>query len=145
MLIRIFENEFVRCELDDQLPVLRHRWLSAPQGEEFKSGLLRILEEYIQLRKSYDKLAWMADTELLGELDEEIELWLVNVWEELLFGKAGVKVHAVILGSSIFADYPMEKFKLDSEEKFKLKNIRLGVFSNEQEAYNWIKQQLDVI
>ncbi len=141
MTIAIFENEYVTCSLDDSLPLLKHRWQVEPTAEQFKSGLVRILEEYIHLKKSYSNLAWMADTELLGELDPEIEKWLVNVWEDLLFVKAGVKIHAVILGESIFADYPMEKFKQDAEEKFKLNNIRLGVFSNEQEAYDWIRLQ----
>lgn len=145
MLISIFENENVKCELDDSLPLLRHRWLKEPSGEDFKYNLRRIQEEYLQLKKSYNNLAWMADAELLGELDEDVEAWLVNVWEDLLFNKAGVRIHAVILGASIFADYPMEKFKLDTDEKYKLKNIHLGVFSNEKEAYDWIKQEQTTI
>ncbi|MBL7845841.1 MAG: hypothetical protein JNL40_00125 [Cyclobacteriaceae bacterium] len=139
MIIGIFENEFVRCELDDDVPVLRHRWLQPPPGEEFKINLLRILEEYIELKKTYTNLAWLANTELLGELDLDIEQWLVDEWEGLLFDKAGVQVHAVILGASIFADYPMERFKLDAEEKYRSRNLSLGVFSNESEAYAWIK------
>ncbi len=141
MIISIFENEVVKCSLDDSLPLLKHRWLKEPSGEQFKTNLCRIQEEYIQLKRSYVNLAWMADTELLGELDEEVEKWLVEVWEDLVFIKAGVRIHAVILGISIFADYPMEKFKIDAEEKFKSKNIRLGVFSDEPEAYSWIKLQ----
>lgn len=142
MIIGIFENEFVRCELDDSLPVLRHRWLREPPSEIFKSNLIRIQKEYIQLSKSYANLAWLADTELLGELEEEVEGWLVNVWEDLLFNQAGVQIHAVILGASIFADYPMEKFKTDAEEKFKSDKIHLGVFSNQAEAYEWIGRHL---
>ena len=142
MLIGIYENEFVKCELDDSIPLLRHRWLLPPPGEEFKFNLLRILEEYIQLKKSYANLAWLADTKLLGELDQDVEEWLVDEWESLLFNKAGVQIHAVILGESIFADYPMEKFKSDSEEKFKTKKIRLGVFESEGEAMEWIQGQL---
>lgn len=139
MIIGIFENEFVRCELDDDVPVLRHRWLKAPTGEEFKFNLLRILDEYIQLKKTYTNLAWLANTELLGELELDIEQWLVDVWEGLLFDKAGVRVHAVILGDSIFADYPMERFKMDAEEKYRSRKLSLGVFSKEPEAYAWIK------
>lgn len=139
MIIGIFENEFVRCDLDDDIPVLRHRWLKPPSGEVFKVNLQRILEEYIQLRKTYSNLAWLAHTEDLGELEYEIEQWLVDVWEGLLFDKAGVRVHAVILGESIFADYPMERFKQDAEEKYQAKKLSLGVFSNEPEAYAWIK------
>lgn len=139
MIIGIFENEFVRCDLDDDIPVLRHRWLKPPSGEVFKANLQHILEEYIQLKKTYSNLAWLAHAEDLGELEYEIEQWLVDVWEGLLFDKAGVRVHAVILGESIFADYPMERFKQDAEEKYQAKKLSLGVFSNEPEAYAWIK------
>lgn len=141
MIIPVFENEYVRCELDDSLPLLKHRWLKEPSGEDFKNNLIRIREEYLKLKESYIHLAWMADTELLGELDEDVEAWLVNVWEDLIFNKAGVRIHAVILGASFFADYPMEKFKLDAEEKHKLKDIYLGIFSNENDAYPWIRRK----
>ena len=139
MIIGIFENEFVRCELDDDIPVLRHRWLQPPPAEDFKFNLLRILEEYIELKRTYTSLAWLANAQKLGELDLEIEEWLVTEWEKLLFDKAGVRVHAVILGESIFADYPMERFKQDAEEKYRSRNLSLGVFSTEPEAYAWIK------
>lgn len=141
MIIGIFDNEFVKCELDDSLPVLIHRWKLELPGEEFKYNLRRVLEEYINLKKSYSKLAWLADTVKLGELEEDVEEWLVKTWEDLLFKKAEVKIHAVILGQSIFADYPMEKFKTDSEIKFKELNVHLGVFSNQKEAYQWITQK----
>jgi uncharacterized protein YhjY with autotransporter beta-barrel domain len=35
----------------------------------------------------------------------------------------------------------MENFKLDAEQKFQDYNVHLGVFSNEEEAYAWIKEQ----
>lgn len=145
MIIRIFENEFVNCELDDSLPVLRHRWLRATDGEDFRSNLLKILEEYKKLKHSYSMLAWLADTTLLGELDEETEHWLVDVWEDLLFAQREVKIHAVILGNSIYADYPMENFMQDAEQKFHDFDVHLGVFSTQQEAYDWIREQQLII
>jgi hypothetical protein len=145
MIIGIFDNEYVLCELDDSLPVLRHFWKKSPGGEAFKSNLLKVLQEYKKLKSSYSQLAWLADTTLLGELDEETERWLVEVWEDLLFAKREVKVHAVILGNSIFADYPMENFMQDAERKFKDFDVSLGVFSNQDEAYEWIReQQMDI-
>ena len=141
MIIGIFANEYLTCELDDSLPVLRHTWKTSPGGEAFKSNLLKVLQEYKKLKASYSQLAWLADTTLLGELDEETEQWLVEVWEDLLFAKREVKVHAVILGNSIFADYPMENFKQDAEQKFKDFDVSLGVFSNQDEAYEWIREQ----
>lgn len=145
MIIRIFDNEFVTVELDDSLPVLRHRWKRATDGEDFRSNLLKILEEYKKLKNSYSLLAWLADTTLLGELDEETERWLVEVWEDLLFAQREVKIHAVILGNSIYADYPMENFKQDAEQKFEEFDVHLGVFSNQQEAYEWIREQQLII
>lgn len=141
MIIGIFDNEFLTCELDDSMPVLRHRWKHATDGEAFRSNLLKVLEEFKKLKSSYSLLAWLADTTLLGELDEETEHWLVEVWEDLLFAQREVKIHAVILGNSIFADYPMENFKQDAEQKFEDFDVHLGVFSNQQEAYDWIKEQ----
>ena len=141
MIISIFDNEYLTCELDDSLPVLRHRWKRSPGGEAFKANLLKVLEEFKKLKGSYSMLAWLADTTLLGELDEDVEQWLVDVWEDLLFAKREVKIHAVILGNSIFADYPMENFKLDAERKFKDFDVHLGVFSNQDEAYHWIREQ----
>ena len=143
--MRIFDNEFLYCELDDSLPVLRHYWKKATPGEQFKLNLLKVLEEYKVLRQSYKGLTWLADTTQLGELDEKMETWLVEEWEDLLFGNAGVKIHAVILGESIYADYPMENFKQDAEQKFQDYNVHLGVFSNQEEAYSWIKEQLLIV
>jgi hypothetical protein len=141
MIINIFENEALTCELDDSLPVLRHRWKHASDGEEFTSNLLKVLGEFKKLKESYSMLAWLADTTLLGELDEGTEHWLVDVWEDLLFAQREVKIHAVILGNSIFADYPMENFKQDAEQKFKDFDVHLGIFSNQHEAYQWIKEK----
>lgn len=141
MIMKIFENEYLTCELDDKLPVLRHYWKTSPPGEEFRSNLVRVLAEYKALQLSYESLAWLADTTHLGELDEETENWLVDTWEDLLFAKGKVQIHAVILGSSIFADYPMEKFKHDAEQKFRDFDVHLGVFSNMEEAYQWIKER----
>jgi hypothetical protein len=119
MLLDILDNEFVTVQLDDSVPVLMHRWKQEPPAEEFQFILKRILAEYQALSKSHRKLAWLVDAALLGELDQEVENWLQNEWEQLLFVETGVKIHAVILGRSIYADYPMEK----------------------PEAYTWIRQQ----
>lgn len=139
MIIGIFDNEYVTCQLDDSLPVLKHRWKKSLPGPVFRDNLKAIQQKYIELATSYTNLAWLADTQKLGEVDEETEKWFADVWEDLLFNKAGVKIHAVILGEDIFADYPMEKFKLNAAEKYKTHNVQLEVFSDEEEAYDWIR------
>ena len=135
----VFENEHVICELDDALPVLKHRWKKEIPGPIFRENLIIIHQHYLKLSKIYDYLAWMADTKLLGEVDEETEQWFKDTWEDLLFNKAQVKIHAVILSEDFYAEYPMEKFKLDAEDKFKNQGVQLGVFTEEDEAYDWIR------
>ena len=61
-------------------------------------------------------------------------------WEKLLFIEAELKVHAVILGDDIFADYSMEHFKLEADKTYKEKGIKLGIFLNEEKAYAWLKE-----
>jgi hypothetical protein len=135
----LFENEYVVCDLDESLPVLKHRWKKVPTGKVFRENLVKIQQLYLKQSPHYTNLAWLADTQLLGEVDEETEEWFSEVWDDLLFNQAGVKIHAVILGEDLFAEYPMEKFKMGAEEKFKLLGVQLDVFSDEEEAYDWIR------
>jgi len=135
----VFENEYVVCELDESIPVLKHRWKKTTPGAIFRENLMKIQLLYLNQSKSHDNLAWLADTQLLGEVDEETEKWFSAVWDDLLFNQARVKIHAVILGEDLFEEYPMEKFKMDAELKFRELNVQLGVFSDEGEAYDWIR------
>ena len=135
----VFEDDYVICELDDSLPVLKHRWKKEPTGKHFRETLLSLLDRYKQYAKKYPDLAWLADTQNLGELDEETEKWLANVWDDRLFSPDGVKVHAVILGDDLFAEYAMEKFKMEAEKKKRDRDVQLGVFIDEEEAYDWIR------
>jgi len=135
----LFENEYVICELDESLPVLKHRWKKVPDGKVFRENLVKIQQLYIKQSNQFSNLAWLADTQLLGEVDQQTEKWFSEVWDDLLFNQAGVKIHAVILGEDLFAEYPMEKFKMDAEKKFKLLGVQLDVFSDEDEAYDWIR------
>ena len=136
----LYENECVICELDDEIPVLRHRWIKQPSSEEFRNGLLDMQKIYVGLKSEIKDIKWLADTELLGELPLEDEDWLTTVWDNKLFNEAGVKVHAVILGSSLFADYPMEVFKKSSAQKYNEMGVKLEVFANVQKAYEWLKE-----
>lgn len=135
----VFENDYVLCELDDTLPVLKHRWKKETPGESFRKNLIAIQQHYIELVKEYPHLAWLADTQLLGEVDRETEEWFSTTWDDLIFNKANVKIHAVILGDDLFAEDLMETFKINAEQKFSTHNIQLGVFSDEEEAYDWIR------
>lgn len=138
MVSEVIRNDNVICEIDDSVPVLKHKWIRQPTSKEFRDGLLNILETYKKLKDQYTNLKWLADTQLLGELEEDDEKWLTTEWDHKLFDEAGVKVHAVILGPDLYTDYPMELFKMSSVRKYKEKGVKLEVFANEEKAYNWL-------
>lgn len=137
----VLENDYVICELDDKIPVLMHRWKKPPSGKVFRDMLIALQKRYVELSPSYNNLAWLADTQLLGEIDVETEKWFTEVWDDLLFNQAKVKIHAVVLSEDFFAEYPMERFKMDAEEKFKKQGVQLGVFSEEEEALIWVRSR----
>lgn len=135
----LLDNDLVRCELDKTIPVLKHQWLKKPSSEAFRSQLMDIQKIYLEQKKEHANLKWLADTALLGELTSEDERWMEETWERLLFVEAELKVHAVILGDDIFADYSMEHFKLEADKTFKEKGVKLGIFLDEEKAYAWLK------
>ena len=139
MSTKIIEHDFLLCELDDEVPVLKHRWLRNPSDKEFIDGLTSIQREYMKIKDDYEDLKWLADTTLIEELNTEVKQWLTEKWDKMLFIDAGVKTHAVIRGPDLYADYPMEIFKLVSSKKYKELGIKLEVFENEEKAYEWLK------
>ena len=140
MTTTILEKEYLICELDNEIPVLKHRWLKNPTSEEFRDGLTSIHGAYLKLKDDFKELKWLADTQLIEELDEEVKEWLNSEWNDMLFIEAGVKTHGVIRGPDLYADYPMEIFKLVSAKKYQDLGLKLEVFKDEEEAYEWLTE-----
>lgn len=136
----LLENEFIVVDIDSTVPVMKHKWLQEPSPEEFKIQLLALQKLYISQKDQYDELKWLADTKLLGQRSYEEEQWLEQTWEKLLFEEAGVKVHAVLLGDDIFADYSMEKFKALAAKRYEEAGVKLGVFLIEENAMKWLNE-----
>ena len=141
MIKKLHETALICVELDEERCILKHTWLAKPGSEAFRSTLLKVLDIYRQNQAAFDNLKWLADTVKLGELTIEDEDWLEDIWDPLIFREAGVKAHAVILGPDIFADYPMEMFKLSSIQKNSELGVELEVFSDAEKAYKWLEER----
>ncbi len=140
MVRTILEREYLICQLDESVPVFKHTWLRNPTSEEFRDGLTTMHREYIKRKGDFTDLKWLADTKMIEELDAEVKEWLNSEWDRMLFMEAGVKTHAVIRGPDLYADYPMEIFKFISTKKYKDLGIKLEVFENEEQAYEWLNK-----
>ena len=138
-MIPIFSEEFLECFFDEDAKVLFHVWKRKPHGDEFRDGLTKVYNEYINTKKTNPILHWLGDTRLMGVVSLEDQTWLDKVWNEMLFVKAGVKSHAVIIGTDIFAKYAMEKFKKNMQSKYTAQNLFMETFADKESAYKWFK------
>lgn len=136
----LFEEKYLACYFDEEERIVYHKWLDKAKGEDFRSGLLKVRNEFIKIKKNIPDLHWLGDTQKLSVLPLEDQKWLDEVWNDLLFVKAGVKSHAVIVGNDVFAKYAMEKFKKTMNTKYATQNILLETFKDEKDAYQWFKR-----
>ena len=136
----LFKEACVECFLDSEARVLFHVWTSKPNGSQFRDGLTKVFNEYQKHKAEFDTpLHWLGDTRLLGVVTIDDQGWLQKVWNDMLFSKAGVKTHAVIIGNDVFAKYAMEKWKLAMRELYVDKNLHLETFPDKDSAYKWFK------
>lgn len=134
---KLFEEEFLVCNFDEEHNIVYHIWLGKVKGDDFRNTLLKVLGFYKNLKKEHPVLHWLGDTRNLSVLPLEDQKWLDVTWNELLFVDAGVKTHAVIIGEDAFTKYAMEKFKKTMNEKYAQQNIKLETFKDEISAYKW--------
>jgi hypothetical protein len=136
----IFKQPYLECYYDEDANVLFHIWVKKPNSEQLKGGLTKVFDEYVSLRKKVGgNIHWLADTQKIGVISIDDQAWLEKVWNEMLFVKANVKTHAVIIGNDVFAKYAMEKFKKAMLEKYKDKDLHLATFPGKEAAYDWFK------
>lgn len=136
----IFKLPHLECYHDEDANVMYHIWVKKPTSEQLKSGLTKVFDEYVNLRKNLGgNIHWLADTQKIGVISIDDQAWLEKVWNEMLFVKANVKTHAVIIGNDVFAKYAMEKFKKAMLDKYQDKNLFLATFPDKDAAYAWFK------
>ena len=136
----LFDLDYLVCTLDDKAAVLSHAWKRKPTSEEFEEGLMKVCKAYVEQKPKFPKLHWLGDTKNVGVLSLKTQKWLDDVWNDTLFNKAGVRTHAVLVGSDVFGKYAMQKFANHAEKTYEKQNLKMGVFETESEAYKWFEQ-----
>ena len=136
----IFSEDYLDCFFDEDSYVLFHVWKRKPKGDEFRNGLTKVYNEYMNQKKTNPILHWLGDTRLMGVVSLDDQAWLDKVWNEMLFVKAGVRTHAVIIGTDAFAKYAMEKFNKNMQSKYAAQNLQMGSFTDKATAYTWFKE-----
>jgi hypothetical protein len=137
----IFKQPYLECFYDEDANVMFHAWIRKPSSDELKTGLTRVCNEYMNLRKARgSNIHWLGDTRKFGVVSVDDQGWLEKVWNEMLFVKANVRTHAVVIGNDVFVKYAMEKWKNSMMEKHKDTNLHMATFPEKDEAYRWFKE-----
>ena len=98
---------------------------------------MKVYDTFVENKAKFNTLHWLGNTKNMGVLGKETKEWLDNSWNEALFVKAGVRSHAVLVGTDIFGKYAMQQFSNTMSKIYKEKNLKMGVFETEEQAYEW--------
>lgn len=139
----LFEESFIVCYLDANVPVLAHRWKAHPTSENFRSTLIRMIDLFKEIKKEYPHLTWCGDTTHLGVLSLDTQSWLTEKWSTIMV-EAEVKYHALVVPKDVFAKFAMNKFKnnLDGNHK---EEIIICQFADEKSANQWLQKCISAI
>lgn len=137
MITTQFEDNFLICFFDDNIPVLSHRWKGFVDAENFKKSLLKLIDLFISLKVEYPSISWLGDTTKLGALNLETQKWLKDTWPEIM-KSAGVKKHALIIPINLFAKIAMDKFVGNMATN--QTGVMVRYFTEEKEANMWLKE-----
>jgi hypothetical protein len=137
----LFKEPYLECFLDSDAKVLFHVWTSKPTSVQFREGLTKVFNEYQKHKGKFTTpLHWLGDTRLMGVVSVDDQGWLQKTWNGMLFEKAGVKTHVVIIGNDVFAKYAMEKFKTSMQQLYADRNLQLETFPDKDSAYKWFRK-----
>lgn len=137
----IFKEPYLECFYDEDANVMFHIWIRKPASDELRTGLTRVCNEYMKLKNARgSNIHWLGDTRKFGVVSVDDQGWLEKTWNEMLFVKADVKTHAVIIGNDVFVKYAMDKFKNNMMEKYKDRNLHMETFPEKDGAYKWFKE-----
>jgi hypothetical protein len=139
----LFEESFITCFLNPEVPVLAHRWKAHPSSSDFRATLIRMLTLFKELKREHPQLTWCGDTTHLGVLSLETQAWLTDKWSDMMV-EAGVKYHALVVPKDVFAKFAMNKFKNNLNDHHS-SEIIINQFADEPSAFQWLKKNAALV
>lgn len=127
--ISVIDNEYASLSFDTDMKFVYHCFHSQLDS----TNLRAVLNGGIDLLKKYNATKWLSDNREIGPHSEEDTLWINDHWLPAAVA-AGWKYWALVVPNSFVARVNMSEF-VDS---FYAKGIRIMVFTNYDEAWNWL-------
>ncbi|QHT71084.1 hypothetical protein GXP67_32740 [Rhodocytophaga rosea] len=139
----LFEENFIVCYFNPEIPVLAHRWKSHPSSSDLRAALMRMITHFKELKKNHPQLTWCGDTTNLGVISLDTQAWLTKEWPGIMVG-AGIKYHALVVPKDVFAKFAMNKFKNNLDDHHG-EQIVISQFADESSAFQWLRHSVSLV
>ncbi len=129
----LIDNEYVRMWYYPKPGIIHHQFLQPVSSEAFQNTLisgLRVLQKYGAQK-------WLSDDRLNSILSAEDNSWSHNFWLPRAY-KAGWRYWAVLPPNKARGHVNMKRI---TEEVGHLPRIEIGIFSDPDEALQWLVEQ----
>ena len=126
--MKVFENQNIVIERDDQLKCLIQNWKGFASSEKFREAIHKSVEQFND--KKLNKI--LSNTKDFGMVKKEDTDWLNNNAMPLLI-KNGLKYAAFVVPSNVFSQMSVENFKKDASGP-----IEIRYFDDADKAKQWL-------
>ena len=126
-----YENQYVKIELSDTLPVLVHTWHGFAQGADYRAAW----ETSLQLAKTHRIRHWLINQRDLKGISTEDLRWTNEEWVPRSNREIGTeRFTAIVLSENVFDEVALKK----SASSLKKNGIIAGYFAQEKFAKQWL-------
>jgi hypothetical protein len=122
-----FDSDYKRIEYDEEHRVLIATWKLAPTSEEFRSGMIAMLDAM----KQFNTGRLVYDVVPLGVLLEEDSIWAATEWRDKAIALGRSKV-AFVLSDDVFTMLSVESM-MEKEDR----EVSIAYFKRMQDALRW--------
>lgn len=127
------DDKYTYTILDTEIPALVTTSKKALVGKTFRRVMEQTLTTYIEVKKDYPHLFWLADISKMAAYKPEDQQWMQENWNPRL-NKAGVTHMALILPENIFGQLGIKKY-VKANISFVAQ-----LFDDMEKAKSWLKE-----
>lgn len=130
----LHQNKYSTLYLDENIPAISEEWHGSASVEEFQATLQTKLEMFVEFKKQFPKLEWIANLSGL-KVESEAKNWANQLYHRQLY-PSGVRNIAFVVPKQAYDELSAEyhKAKMDAQ-----KEINLCYFKSYEEASDWLK------
>ena len=133
----LHKEKYGSIEFNKEIPCLIWKPYHFHKSEQFRSLLLRGVEDYIKYKKDYPVLHWLNDTRKIKVVAKEDQQWLCDVINKNAY-EAGLKYMAFVLPENIFGKLAVRIY-VQNTLRTNNNSLTIKIFNGYVNAENWLK------